>query len=312
MIALVKNWRNQSKAIDKYQFLPHPIENKRATLLSNKAFAVYCILILLIAFLFRILPVFIPGVLGYASDISIRDLLESTNSTRAKSGQKALVLSATLSAAAEKKAHHMFEKSYWAHISPDGVEPWAFILAEGYDYVYAGENLAKNFSQSGDVVSAWYNSPSHRSNLLSPNYDEIGFAVVNGVLDGYETTLVVQMFGRPRNPARIAKIDDQEGLLSKLDNSTQVAPSVQSENDIQQVVVPEPVPASNLLIDLPSAIRTLGTFLGAFITALLVLDIWYSRRKGILKFNGHSVFHLTLFVAVLISIWFIISPGIVL
>src|SRR3989339_1612422 len=313
---IIKDWRQQPKSIEKFQFihhfLPHPEEKKRATLLSNRAIIVYCAAMLLIAGIFRFLPKVVPGVLGYASDISVKDLLTYTNAKRKESGLSELRLNSALTSAAYQKAEDMFKDQYWAHISPDGTEPWDFILGQNYDYIYAGENLAKNFNNSRDVVEAWMKSSSHKENLLSPNYDEIGFAVVNGVMEGYETTLVVQMFGRPRNPARIAKIDDQEGLLSKLDNSTQVAPSVQSENDIQQVVVPEPVPASNLLIDLPSAIRTLGTFLGAFITALLVLDIWYSRRKGILKFNGHSVFHLTLFVAVLISIWFIISPGIVL
>jgi uncharacterized protein YkwD len=72
--------------------------------------------------------------------------------------------------------------------SPDGTEPWDFILGEKYDYIYAGENLAKNFSTFDDVVEAWYNSPSHKENLLNKNYTEMGFAIVNGELNGYETT----------------------------------------------------------------------------------------------------------------------------
>jgi hypothetical protein len=38
-------------------------------------------------------------------------------------------------------------------------------------------------------------SPTHRDNILSKNYKDIGIAVKTGVLLGKETTLVVQMFG---------------------------------------------------------------------------------------------------------------------
>ena len=38
-------------------------------------------------------------------------------------------------------------------------------------------------------------SPTHMENVMRKDYKDIGFAVVNGVLAGEETTLVVQMFG---------------------------------------------------------------------------------------------------------------------
>ena len=59
-----------------------------------------------------------------------------------------------------------------------------FIEQEGYQYIYAGENLAVDFSESSEVIEAWFDSPSHRENLLSHNYSEIGFAVINGELKG--------------------------------------------------------------------------------------------------------------------------------
>ena len=55
--------------------------------------------------------------------------------------------------------------------------------------------MARDFAESKAVVEAWMNSSTHRENLVNPKYKEVGFAVVNGEYGGYETTLVVQMFG---------------------------------------------------------------------------------------------------------------------
>jgi len=308
------NWRQESKSIEKYRFvyhfLPHPELNQRATLLSNKALFIYCLLIILVAALFRFIPRFVPGVLGYASNINIPDLLTDTNTMRAQYGKKELRLNAALTRAAEKKAAHMFEHDYWAHISPDGVEPWSFILGQNYDYVYAGENLAKNFQTSKDVVQAWYDSPSHRDNLLSPNYDEIGFAVANGVLNGYETTLVVQMFGRPRDLAKIAPASEERKILEAAKSEiplAEPAPAVSGEKKTQFAV-----PNIPTLIDVPSFMRGFALIFGGFISLLLALDMWYSQKNGIKKFTGHTLFHLTLFTLAIMGIWLLFRPGLVL
>jgi hypothetical protein len=68
-------------------------------------------------------------------------------------------------------------------------------LESGYDYVYAGENLAKGFNSSQGVHNAWMASKSHRENILNANYREVGIAVVPGELNGDYVILVVQMFG---------------------------------------------------------------------------------------------------------------------
>ena len=89
----------------------------------------------------------------------------------------------------------MLEKQYWDHFGPNGETPWQFIRASSYAYVYAGENLAKGFRTSEGVVEAWMASPTHRANIMSGNYKDIGVAVVEGELLGKQTILVVQMFG---------------------------------------------------------------------------------------------------------------------
>jgi len=137
-------------------------------------------------------------VLGYASSITPSQVIERTNAERAKVGLTPLVENSKLAKAALAKGQDMFANQYWAHISPKGKEPWAFMNENGYSYRVAGENLAKDFGDSTNMVAAWMNSPTHRANIVNNRYQEIGIAVVDGILSGHETTLVVQMFGTPQ------------------------------------------------------------------------------------------------------------------
>lgn len=134
-------------------------------------------------------------VLGYSSNISPERILELTNKKRVESGLSPLKANSLLSEAAQRKAADMFAFNYWAHSSPSGRDPWSFFKEIGYKYIYAGENLARDFKDPESVVEAWMNSPSHKENLLNGKYQEIGIAVVDGTLQGVETTLVVQHFG---------------------------------------------------------------------------------------------------------------------
>src|SRR5690606_38362299 len=96
--------------------------------------------------------------------------------------------------ASEAKALHMLEKDYWSHADPgSSITPWFFLDEAHYAYYYAGENLAKDFTSSEELLEGWLNSPSHRQNLLDSRYSHIGVAVVEGDFQGTHTTLVVQM-----------------------------------------------------------------------------------------------------------------------
>jgi len=130
-----------------------------------------------------------------ASNITPSNIIELTNQERAANGLNTLKENSSLAAAALAKANNMFEVQYWDHFGPNGETPWQFIRAEGYNYVYAGENLAKGFQTSEGVHEAWMASPTHAANIMSANYKDIGVAVVQGMLLGKQTTLVVQMFG---------------------------------------------------------------------------------------------------------------------
>lgn len=145
-------------------------------------------------------------VLAYATDISTGGLLSASNQRRAQAGLQALANNAQLSQAAQAKASDMASRNYWSHNTPDGVQPWTFIANTGYQYTRAGENLACGFNDSNAVIAGWFNSPSHRENMLGADYKDVGFGIVNapsyncGDFPTSQQTIVVAMYGTPYIP----------------------------------------------------------------------------------------------------------------
>lgn len=139
----------------------------------------------------------LPRVTVSGADITGNTLVDLLNDTRQRQGLVTLKNNLQLQEAARRKGEDMLKKQYWAHFGPNKETPWDFITKQGYDYEYAGENLAKGFTTSEAVHTAWLNSPTHRDNLLNPYYDEVGIAVLYGEVVKGEgpIILVVQMFG---------------------------------------------------------------------------------------------------------------------
>ena len=143
------------------------------------------------------------SVLGRASNIETTELLADTNKERAVGGLTILQLNDELSQAAFLKAQDMFAEQYWSHVSPSGTQPWKWFGDVGYNYSFAGENLAKNYPTAQATVDAWMNSPLHRENIMKQEYVDIGLAVVDGQLNGQNTTLVVALYGAPVTAAAV-------------------------------------------------------------------------------------------------------------
>jgi len=125
-----------------------------------------------------------------------RGVVAQTNEARVQNGLPPLTPSYQLDAAASGKLEDMIANSYFAHVSPAGVTPWFWIKKVNYTYSVAGENLAIGFFTAKDTVDAWFKSSSHRANMLSPRYKDIGIAVGKSRIDGNDGIIVVQMFGR--------------------------------------------------------------------------------------------------------------------
>lgn len=137
--------------------------------------------------------------LGTSRDYSHASLLKATNDNRAVAKQAPLTIDPKLTAAAQAKANDLVARDYWAHNSPSGKTPWAFISETGYQYQLAGENLAYGFNSADDAVVGWMNSDSHRANIMNDKYTNVGFGVASSPnYQGQgEQTVIVAEYGRP-------------------------------------------------------------------------------------------------------------------
>ncbi len=186
----------------RHWLVPHKHNDHRPHLIRLHGLALMAIMIIGVQVTANIMRpaavrVLVHGnVLAYATDITPVDLFNQTNQQRAAAGLPALKLDSRLNSSASLKAADMFQYNYWAHVNPaTGAQPWQWFTQAGYNYSYAGENLAKDFDTTSGVMTGWMNSAGHKANILNPNYTDVGFAVQNGTLQGGQTTLVVAHYG---------------------------------------------------------------------------------------------------------------------
>lgn len=178
-------------------------------------------------------------VLGYATNINVTDLFNLSNQERINNGLAPLELNTQLTSAAQAKANDMIAKNYWAHVSPDGITPWTFILNSGYNFTAAGENLAEGFDTSSGAVAGWMNSPDHRANILSSYYKDVGYAVINGTLLGEQITLVVAEYGSKAEQVVATTAPVNKSTPAPTPIATPV-PTVTSSNIAEPSATPQP------------------------------------------------------------------------
>lgn len=186
------------------------------------------------------------SVLGYSSSITASDVITQTNQERERAGLPALIVNKQLSEAAQAKGMHMFANQYWAHTAPDGTQPWSFFKQFKYSYSVAGENLARDFANTPDMLKAWMNSPTHRANIVNQKYKEIGIAVIDGQLNGVETTLVVQFFGTPMAAVpQVNTVAAVQGVQSNLDLQPSPKDTLaqgQADVNLETLTIEQPIP----------------------------------------------------------------------
>lgn len=275
-------------------FLPYHTNNHRAKLLHHSSIVTLIAILLFTAGILRIIGSGHPQVLGQAIDISTQALLQYTNQARASVGMPPLQANTLLTLAAQQKAAYMFSHNFWAHNAPDGKTPWDFMKEQGYVYVYAGENLARGYSNAQEVITAWMNSPEHRENLLSPNYTEVGFGVGQGDLTGEKNTiLIVQEFG------------NRTELVSKAKpgSPADMNPAVLSESKVpNQVIKNQP------LVDV-TVMRTIGIILVGCFLLILVIDMIIVERRQIERLFVHNIDHIA-YLLFILGILLLIGRGI--
>ncbi len=122
------------------------------------------------------------------------EVIRLTNLERSKKGLPALKANWQLSRCARYKSQDMINKNYFAHQSPTFGSPFDMIESFGISMAAGGENIAMGQRTAQEVVTAWMNSPGHRSNILSTAYTEIGVGLAKS---SNGTCYWTQMFIRP-------------------------------------------------------------------------------------------------------------------
>lgn len=119
-----------------------------------------------------------------------QQLLDLVNKARKDAGLHTLVFDMEVMKVARLKAKDMVDKNYFSHQSPTYGSPFDMLRKFNVSFKSAGENIAGN--QTVDAAfKAWMNSPGHKANILSGNYNYCGFGIAPGSSYG---KIFVQMF----------------------------------------------------------------------------------------------------------------------
>ncbi len=208
-----------------------------------------------------------------------REIINQLNQERLDHELQALQFSAELRKAAEIKVKDIIEKKYFLHISPDGIKAWDLLDDIGYDYKFAGENLAMKFEDAEGVHTAWMESKSHRENMLFENYSEVAVAI-DKKEDG--TLVVVEFFGKPMSMVKedivagaivgggdIVKQNNQEKYDNTKELMTQITASKKLEQNMMGALTADQIMSLNNIILL----------LVGVICLILVVNVWVLEKE---------------------------------
>lgn len=182
----------------KKHFIPHEGNDHRPHILRGSNIRYIVVVLIFLEIIIFLLPTLTHlNTTGNMAAVLPAILTDLANEERGSQNLTILTVSPILNKAAEMKALDMATQSYFAHTSPEGKTPWYWLEKVGYQYQYAGENLAINFSDSKDVTNAWMTSPTHKANIIKENYTEIGTGIAIGIYEGHQTIFVAQVYANP-------------------------------------------------------------------------------------------------------------------
>lgn len=107
------------------------------------------------------------------------------NDERLKRGLGLLKIDEKMKQVARAHSSDMFHRGYFAHVTPEGLNPFQRMKNANITYNKAGENLA--FAKTlSEAHTGLMNSPSHRDAILNPAFKRVGI----GIMDGGENGLM--------------------------------------------------------------------------------------------------------------------------
>lgn len=130
-----------------------------------------------------------------------RQVLELTNQYRASKNLIELGADGDLDRVAQRYADDMLRRGFYGHLSPEGADVMDRLRSERIRVRRAGENLAEGPPSTASVLESWYESPSHRRNLLHRSFRLMGLGLAVGEdPDGVYRIYWVQVFSSARRP----------------------------------------------------------------------------------------------------------------
>lgn len=123
---------------------------------------------------------------NYKNQISTK-----TNNYRTGSGLAKLVGSKHLDKIAQNWANHMARTHDYRHNPNVAQEVWS-----NANWNIVGENIAYGYADGNAVSQGWWNSPSHKANILNSSFNRIGIGYAKHA-DGRK--YYVQVFGGPNS-----------------------------------------------------------------------------------------------------------------
>jgi uncharacterized protein YkwD len=119
-----------------------------------------------------------------------RDLV---NAYRRGKGLRPLKLQPALTEAARAHSRDLAKWDRISHFGSDGSNPWDRVKRVGYSARLAAENVGTGQVTVEEVVNGWKASPGHNKNLLLPEAEHMGIALIQDSRTEFKTfwTLVI-------------------------------------------------------------------------------------------------------------------------
>jgi uncharacterized protein YkwD len=113
-------------------------------------------------------------------NVLLHNLLDACNRSRQQRSQQdgiqrpPLTLNQKLVNAAQEHNNWMAQNNTLSH-KEGSVVVAQRVTAEGYAWAWVGENIAEGYSSVEALMQGWMNSSGHRTNILRPQFTEVGF-----------------------------------------------------------------------------------------------------------------------------------------
>jgi len=127
------------------------------------------------------------------------------NAYRAQKGLGPVRLSSQLESAALAHSKDLAQSDRISHYGSDGSDTWDRVRRAGYDARVTAENVGTGQRSLSEVFRGWQNSPDHDANLLLPDAEEMGIAMVNQPDTQFKTFWTLVLGAPASSPVKVSQ-----------------------------------------------------------------------------------------------------------